>query len=126
NRRRVAALTASRLGEGGLRRRDDRLEGGRLADRKVRQDLAVELDAGAFDAAHELGIGHAVLAHAGIDAHDPQGAEAPLLVAAVAIGVLQPLLDLLDGDAVIGAGAAAITLGELEDLLVAGVGGDAP
>jgi hypothetical protein len=37
-----------------------------------------------------------VLAHAGIDALDPQTAEIALLGAAVAIGVLQALLDLLD------------------------------
>ena len=37
-----------------------------------------------------------MLAGAGVDALDPQAAERALLVAAVAIGVLQALLDLLD------------------------------
>src|SRR5207244_12759029 len=51
-------------------------------------------------------------------------AKITLSVAAVAIGVAQRLLDLLDCDAVGGAAAPAIALGELKDLLVAGVGSD--
>jgi len=46
-----------------------------------------------------------MLAHAGIDALDPQAPEIALLAAPVAIGIAQPLLDLLDGDAEIGRGA---------------------
>ena len=41
-------------------------------DREIGQHLAVELDAGALQAVHELRVGEAVLAHAGIDALDPQ------------------------------------------------------
>src|SRR5581483_1863658 len=48
-----------------------------------------------------------------------------LLGATVAIGVLQALLDLLDRDPIIGAGASDIALGHVDDLLVTGVGGDA-
>src|SRR5260221_6767810 len=119
-------IAVSRLGERGLRGVDDRLEGGRLADREVRQDLTVELDASAFDAAHELRIGHAVLTHAGIDADDPQGAEAPLLVAAVAIGILQPLFDFFDCGAEARKRTAPVALCEFENLLLAGVTRDGP
>src|SRR5207244_10631740 len=44
--------------------------------------------------------------------------------APVPIGVAQRLLDLLDRDTVGGAAAAAIALGEIEDFLVASVGGN--
>src|SRR4029079_18631304 len=75
---------------------------------------------------HETGVGEAVLAHGGVDALDPQTAERALLVAAIAIGVLQALLDLLDADAERRLGAAAIALGELQDLLVTSVCSHAP
>src|SRR3546814_9899494 len=67
---------------------DDLLERLRLADRQVREDLAVELDAGELQAVHEHRIGHAVLPPAGVDALDPQRAEVALSVAAVTVGVL--------------------------------------
>jgi len=65
-------------------------------------------------------------AGAGVDALNPKAAEAALADAPVAVGILQPLLDPLDGDLVDVLGAAAVTLGLLENLLVAGVRGDAP
>src|SRR3546814_2168703 len=51
------------------------LEGIGLTHRQVRQHLAVELDTSPPDAVHKLGVGQAVLAGAGVDALDPQGAE---------------------------------------------------
>jgi len=104
------------------RRLRDRLKRLGLADRDVREHFAVEIDTGELDAVHELRIGQAVLASTGVDALDPQGAKVALAVAPVAIGVAQPLLDLFDRDAVGRAAAPAVTLGELEDLLVASVG----
>src|SRR5258708_15411001 len=67
-----------------------------------------------------------MLARRGVDALDPQAAERALLVAPVAVGILQALLDLLDGDAERQTGAAAVALGELEDLLVTSVCRHAP
>src|SRR5690606_24944176 len=61
----------------------------------------------------------------GIDALDPQGAEIALLVAAVAIGILRCLFHRLLGGADGILAAPVIALGCLEDLLVAGVGGNA-
>src|SRR5271156_1965840 len=95
-----------------------------LADRDIGQYLAVEIEPGQLDAVHELRVGQSVLPRAGIDPLDPQGAKIALAVAPVAIGVAQRLLDLLDRDAVGGAAAPAIALGELEDLLVTGVSGN--
>src|SRR5262245_404916 len=112
--------------EGGLGLFDQGLKCRRLPRREIGHHLAVDLDAGLQDAVHELRVGEAVLARGGVDALDPQAAEGALLVAPVAIGVLQALLDLLDADAERHLGAAAIALGKLEDLLVAGVGGHAP
>src|SRR5690606_17061874 len=66
-----------------------------------------------------------VLAHRGVDALDPQGAEIALAVLAVAIGVLQRLLDRLPGDADGVLAAAVETLGLGENLLVPGVAGSA-
>src|SRR5690606_29792269 len=55
----------------------------------------------------------------GVDARDPQRAEHPLLLAAVAIGVLPRLHHRLLGDAVDVLAAAAEPLRLLQDLLVA-------
>src|SRR5260370_5197561 len=73
-----------RLLERSLRGRGDRLESLGLADGDVGQHLAVEIESGQLDAVHELRVGHPVLPRAGIDPLDPQGAEIPLAVAAVA------------------------------------------
>src|SRR4051794_41977565 len=57
-------------------------EGLGVADGDVREDLAVELDAGELEAVHELSVAHAVLPRGGVDARDPQAAEVALAVAA--------------------------------------------
>src|SRR5204862_5834744 len=66
-----------------------------------------------------------MLAGSRIDALDPQPAKIALLVAAVAIGVAQRLFDLFERDAVGAAVAAAIALGKLQNLFVAGMRRDA-
>jgi hypothetical protein len=66
-----------------------------------------------------------VLARTGIDALDPQAAEVALPVAPVAIGVLQALFDLLEGNTIIVIGPADIALGHVEDLLVPRMRGNA-
>src|SRR5262249_52009545 len=123
----VAPLTGARtLLEGGLGLFDQGLKRRRLPCREIGHDLAVDLDSGLQDAVHELRVGHAMLAGRSIDALDPEPAECALLVAAVAIGILQALLDLLDADAERHLGAAAIAFGELQDLLVTSVCSHAP
>src|SRR5882672_11092138 len=118
--------SARTLLEGGLGLFHQGLKRRRLPHCQIGHDLAVDLDPGLQDAVHELRVGETVLARRGVDALDPQTAERALLVAPVAIGVLQALLDLLDADAERQLGAAAIALGELEDLLVTSVCGHAP
>src|SRR4030095_16463549 len=85
------------LRQGSARLGNDRLEGVALVHRDVGQDLAVEIDAGELEAVHELAVGQAFGADRGVDALDPQGAEAALLHLAVAIGILPGLLDRLAG-----------------------------
>src|SRR5690242_17648519 len=104
-----------------LRLRHDRLEGIGFVHGEISKHLAVDVEPGALHAVHELRISEALLAHPGIDALDPQRAEIALLGAPVAIGIAQPLLDLLDGDAEAALGPTAIALGELQDLLVTGM-----
>src|SRR5262249_45423873 len=55
-------------------------------------------NAGLVEAVDKSTVGHAVLAHGGIDALDPQRAEGALFALAVAIGVLHRLFDRLFGD----------------------------
>src|SRR5215468_11014058 len=119
----AAALALGERRAGAL---DDALEGRRLARSEISQHLAVDGDPGALDAVHELGIGETRLARARVDPLDPERAEVPLLGAAITIGVAQPLLDLLQSYAEGVLGPAAIALGKLQDLLVTGMGGDAP
>src|SRR6185312_645694 len=97
----------------------------RLVDGHVGQHLAVDLDAGLVEAVDEAAIAQAVLAGGGVDALDPERAERALADLAVAIGVLQRLLDRLLGDANGVLAAAVKALGGLQDLLVLGVAGRA-
>ena len=72
-------------------------EGGRIADREVGEDLAVELDVGALAAPPiELRVADAVHARGGVDAHDPQGAEVALALAAVPRGEAPGVVDRVD------------------------------
>ena len=97
----------------------------RIVDSHVGEHLAVELDAGPLQTVHEHGVGHAVLAGASVDAGDPELADLALLVAAIAVLVLERMIDLLLGLGV-GAGLGTIVaLRAAEDgaALLAGVDG---
>src|SRR5260221_6992585 len=87
--------------------------------REVGEHLAVDVDLRALQAGHEGAVGHAELAHGGVDARDPQRAESALPLAAVAVRVLPRLHHRLLGDAEHVLPAAAEPLRLLEDLLVA-------
>src|SRR5258708_30127003 len=97
-----------------------------LADCQIGQDLPVKFQPGELYPMHELRISHAVLTHAGVDTLDPQATEIALLIAAIAVGVAECLLDLLDRDPVDGAATPATAFGEAENLLLAAVGGGGP
>src|SRR4051794_8789736 len=96
-----------------------------VADGDVREDLAVEFDAGELEAVHELAVAHAVLARGGVDARDPEAAEVALAVAAVAVRVGVRLHDRFLGALVVAVRLAAEALGALERraALLAGVDG---
>src|SRR5207302_6439641 len=85
------------------------------------QYLAVDVDTGQLHTVHELRVGKPMFPNTGVDPLDPQAAEVTLLVAAVAIGVAQRLLDLFQRHPVGGAAAPAIPLGEPQHLLVPGM-----
>src|SRR6185295_16591377 len=89
----------------------------------IGQDLAVEADAGELECVDELAVGHAFGADCGVDALDPQSAEAALLRLAVAVGILPGLLDRLAGDADGVLAAAVIALRLLEQPFVLGASG---
>src|SRR5262249_9658429 len=93
--------------------------------RQVGQDLAVDLDPGLAETVDKSAVGEAVLAHRGVDALDPEGAEGALLALAVAVGVLHRLLDRLLGDPDRVLAPAVVALGGFQHLLVLGMGGDA-
>jgi hypothetical protein len=105
------------IGERLLGLGDQRSECLRLVDRHVGQHLAVDLDAGLVQAVDQAAIGQAVLAGGGVDALDPERAEIALADLAVAIGVLQRLLDRLLGDADGVLAAAVETLGGFRTFL---------
>src|SRR4051812_32250093 len=71
----------------------------------------------------ELAVGQPFGADRGVDALDPQSAEAPLLHLAVAVGVLPGLLDCLAGDSDRVLAAAVIALRLLQDPFVLGAAG---
>src|SRR4029450_9364898 len=85
-----------------------------VADGDVSEHLAVELDAGLLQTVHELAVRHALLARRGVDANEPETAEVPLLVAAVAVRVRIRLEQRLLGALVTGMRLPAEPLGPLE------------
>ena len=114
-----------RLLDGGGSLIGQRLETGGVRDGEIGQNLAVDVDPGLVETVDKSAVGQAVLAHGGIDALDPEGAEGALLTLAVAILILQRLLDGLLGDADRVLAAAIVALGGLQNFLVLGMGGNA-
>ena len=66
---------------------DDGLESLGVVEGEVGEHLAVHLDAGHVKLVDELAVVHAILAHGGVDTHDPQATEFAFLVSSVAISV---------------------------------------
>ena len=95
---------------------DDFFESLGLEFSEMGERLAVEAEVGLLGGAHELGIGHAVLAEGGIDLDVPEAAEVALLVAAMGKRVGAGMGESFVGGA-LGLGAAETeALGLLEDL----------
>jgi hypothetical protein len=94
---------------------DDGAEGVGLLPGNRREHLAVQSNVGEVQATDQLRVGEPVLARAGADLQDLGGPCLALLQPALAIGVLQPFLHPLDGDAEAVLGAAAVALGQPKD-----------
>src|SRR5690606_32638397 len=114
---------SGRLSDLGLDLLDDGVEGRLVVDRQFRKDLAIKLDLRLHQPVHENAVGQAVFTRGGVDAGDPEGAEYSLAIAAIAVGILPRLHHRLLGDPEYGTAAAAVSLGLVEDFLVAGAGG---
>src|SRR5579872_1780867 len=113
-------LTAHSGCNGGFHLLNDRSKSSLVEHSHVGQHLAVEFDRSLFQAVDEHAVRHVVLAHRRVDTRDPQRAERTLLVAAIALGILPGAHDRLLGDAIDVIATAAVTLGQLDDLLVTG------
>src|SRR5690606_30595814 len=71
------------IGERALGLLDERGKGRGLVNRQIGENLAVHLDLSPAEAVDKSTIGQAMLAHGGVDALDPEGAEIALLDLAV-------------------------------------------
>src|SRR5512132_491166 len=99
-----------------LDRLHERRERRGIVDGKIREDLAIDLDAARLQPVDEPRVGQAVRPDGGVDPSDPQSAELAFAVAAVTIGVQAGVVDLLLGDPVADPPAARVALGSLEHL----------
>src|SRR6185312_10804975 len=100
------------------------LESNGLVDGQVGENLAVHFDACPGEPGDKPAVGEAMLAHGGVDALDPEGAEIALLFLAADIIVLQRLIDRGIGRGDVALAAAAEALGLLENLVAAGAAGN--
>src|SRR4029453_1028959 len=96
--KRPGMTLSSRLLDLGGRLVAESLEACCVLDSDVGQHLAVDIDAGLVQAVDKSAVGEAALAPRRVDALDPECAEGALLALAVAVAVLQGLLDGLLGD----------------------------
>src|SRR5450432_815325 len=93
-------------------------ERSRIANGEIRENLAIDFDAGLLEPVHEHTVAHVVLMRRGIDADDPELPKLALLVLAIAIGVDPAALDVfLRGLPELRAGAER-TARRLHDLLL--------
>jgi hypothetical protein len=91
-------------------------------DREVGEDLPVQGDVGLLEPRDEARVGRPVLAGGGVDPGDPEPAELALAGAAVAVGVLEALLDGVLGNGVDVATAAPVTFRLLQELAATATG----
>jgi len=66
---------------------------GRVVHGDVRENLPVQVDAGALETADKLAVGNGGNAAGSIDTYNPKGTEIPLFKSAAHITVAQRLLD---------------------------------
>ena len=120
--------SGSLLFERGLGLLDEGFDGCGVLDGEVGEDFAVEGDAGGFETLHKSGVAQAEGACGGVDALDPEVAEAALLGLAVACGVGFGLADGVLGITEVGTAESAEPFGFGQHALAAlpaggGIGG---
>jgi hypothetical protein len=98
---------------------DDLRECSFIEHGQVGQHLAINLDRSLLQTVHEHAVWQAMLTCSRIDTRDPQCAELALPLAAVTIGILPRLHHRFFGDAIDAVAAAAVTLGLVQNFLVA-------
>ena len=98
---------------------DQGIKGHLIADGDVGQHLAVEADIGGLETLDEAAVADAGTAAGGVQADDPQSADLALLLLAIAVGVLPGVLDSVFGVAEELLLIAEVALGVLQDLLAA-------
>src|SRR5271166_791325 len=76
-----------------LRLLGEALKRGRIFNREISKDLAVEFDTGSLQAVNELAVAHAVQFGGGADTHNPQRAELAFALFASGVGELQTAID---------------------------------
>ncbi len=91
-----------------------------IVQSEVGKDLAVDFDAGFRQLVDELAVVHVILAHGGVDTHDPQATEFALLVSSVAISVLLTLFVRVLRHSPHILSRAELTFGLLQDFLSSG------
>src|SRR5690606_1224200 len=89
-----------------------------IADRDIRQHLAVDVDIGFLQTVDETAVRHAKLTRTGVDTHNPQATELTLALAAVTVRILASLDDGLDGNTIHTAAGTVVTLCHFQNFLV--------
>ena len=87
---------------------------------QVSQHLAVHFDLGLVQAIDETAVGQAKITCGGVDADDPETAELPLTLTAIAVGILPGLGDSLFGNAIDLTPRAVLTFSFCQYFLVTG------
>mgnify|MGYP006877865237 CR=1 FL=1 len=91
----LLTFSKNELFQSSLRDLDQRGKSLGVVDGHVGEHLAVELDASLVEAIHEHGVGHTVDTSSSVDASNPETTNLALLVATIAVLVLQRVTDLL-------------------------------
>ncbi len=95
------------------------LEGCGVIQSEVGENLAVDLDTGFVDEAHELGVRKILLTCGCVDTLNPKSAEVALFVLAVAVGVGKTFFPSVLGNGPHVAAATEVTTGEFQNFLAA-------
>ena len=91
----LLAFSKNELFQSSLRDLDQRGKSLGVVDGHVGEHLTVELDASLVEAIHKHGVGHTVDTSSSVDAGNPETTNLALLVATIAVLVLQRVTDLL-------------------------------